>query len=112
MEYREIEDTELFKRLYDADLASKLQGSEDWKLLREACDRIVERTIKKFALDTKVGVASMEDILELQLIIRKYKYGLFDELEMLANEQDFLRSEANERGILGKVANIFKKTAT
>ena len=110
-EYNDLASEELFKRIYDADLAEKLESSEEWRLVKEAADRIVEASIKKFALDVKVGKDSLEDILELQLIIRKYKYGLFKEFEMLANEREFLRDEAKERGILGKVANIFKKTA-
>lgn len=77
-----------------------------WKMLQEAGKRIVDRAIDEFAMKVKAGDTTR--IIELQTIIRKYKYGLFDEVRMLKMESDQAYAEAKERGVLNSWWESFK----
>lgn len=94
------DDRELFEKLEQAGLADRLMADPAWGLLRKAADRIVEKALKQFVLNTKP--TEIEKIIEFQLLVRKYKYGkLFAEIEELRQEGELAYEEAKERGILG-----------
>lgn len=100
MGYNNLDDKELYDKLEKAELASRLKGSSEWKLLEEAARRIVDRAITEFALKTKAD--DIVRIIELKTIIKKYKFMLFDELEMLVQEGEYAFEEAKQRDIIGK----------
>lgn len=106
--YSEYSDKELFESLSKAGLSDKLENSPEWKMLREAADRIVNRAVNEFALKAKAD--DLTRITELQAIIRKYKYGLFDEVQLLKVESEFIYQEAKERGIIGNsISKLMEK---
>ena len=44
MEFSEWDDSQLFQALDDAELAHKFEVSDDWKMFRELCRRIAEKS--------------------------------------------------------------------
>ena len=99
MELTNIDDKALYDLIEKSNLAEKLETDPAWKMLREAGDRIVERAVNEFA--TKTNPNDTERIVELQVIIKKYKYGLFDEIRILKQESDTAFRELQERGTFG-----------
>jgi hypothetical protein len=95
--YDELDDKELYDKLSQAGLADKLQTSQEWGLLKKAADRIVERAIKAFMV---TPATNTQAIIELQQVIKKYKYGLFAEIEMLRNEGEYVFEAAVERQLI------------
>jgi len=99
-EYSNLEDKELFDKLHKAELSDRLLHSPEWKLLKEAADRIIDRTLQRFAFAIKAD--DMVAIIETQILLRKYKYGLFAEVDQLAQEGELFFEELKERGLLKK----------
>ena len=91
-----LEDKELFDKLHQAGLADKLTHSEEWRLLKEAADRIIERALNRFAFAIRAD--DMVGVIETQILLRKYKYGLFQEVSQLAEEGKLYFDEFKERG--------------
>lgn len=100
MDYSVLDDEQLYDEFKKADIANRLATSPEWALVKEAANRIVERAVDKFA--TATDPSDMGAILELQLTIRKYKHGLFAEVEMLAQTSEIYFDELAERGVLRK----------
>lgn len=100
MSFDILDDKEIFDKLKKAELAERLLASPEWKLLKEAALRIVDRAISKFALSTKAD--DLVAIIELQIIIRKYKFGLFEEIDLLAQEGIVAFEEAKDRQLISK----------
>jgi hypothetical protein len=94
-----IDDKALYDLIEKASLAEKLENDPAWKMLKEAGERIVDRAITEFALKCKPN--DIEHIILLQTVIKKYKYGLFDEVRVLKTEADQAFLEAQERGVIG-----------
>ena len=97
----DIDDKELVDRVNKAVLAERLETQEEWGLLKEAAIRIVDRAVDQLA-GMKLSPDTIYEAMELQIIIRKYKHGLFREVEILAQEGEILFKEANDRDILGQ----------
>lgn len=95
--YRALDDAQLCEALRQTDLAELLKTSDEWKLLQEAARRIVDRAVDQFAL---TDVTNTEKIMELKIIIRKYKYALFAEVDQLAQEGELLFEEAKDRELI------------
>jgi len=81
---REMTDDELYEALKQADLSDRFLESPQGKLIKVAASRIVDRAVDKFALTD--ANKNVEELIELKIIIRKYKYGLFEEIEMLRED--------------------------
>lgn len=96
MNYSVLDDKELLEKIEQAGLAERLVNDPAWGLLQEASKRIIDRAITKFALSTKAD--DLVSIIELQTIIRKYKLGLFSEIEILRHEGEEAFEEAKNRG--------------
>jgi hypothetical protein len=94
-----LDDKELYDQLEKAGLAEKLESQPEWALIKEAANRIVDRAITEFALRTKPD--DMKAIIMLQVIIKKYKFGVFDEIKVLKEASEMLSEEAKSRGIFG-----------
>lgn len=93
-----LEDKELFDKLQQVELADKLTHSPEWKLVKVASERIIERALERFALAMKAD--DLIGVMETQLLLRKYKYGLFSELDQLAQEGELYYEELKDRGAL------------
>lgn len=99
-EFSVLDDKDLFEKLNKAELSDKLINSAEWRLLKEAADRIIDRTLERFAFSIKAD--DMVGIIETQILLRKYKYGLFSEVEQLAQEGELFFEELKERGVVVK----------
>lgn len=77
------------------DLTTTLVTSNEWRIVKDAAERIVERAVYKFATATKAD--DLVGIIELQTIIKKYKYGLFSEIEQLAGITRHLEDYEKEK---------------
>jgi len=106
MELEQMEDKALFDALHKAGLVEKLTSSEEWKMLKEAGDRIVARAVNEFMV---TPASDTLKIMELQVILRKYKKGIFQEVEMLKNESDRIYEEAKDRGMIGDLYETVKE---
>ena len=107
MDLNSIEDKELYELLEKATLAERLENDPAWKMLREAGNRIVDRAVDEFAL--RSDPKNIEQIINLKTIIKKYKYGIFQEVEMLKRESEFAFEEAKDRGIIGGFMDSVKE---
>jgi hypothetical protein len=104
---QDLDDKQLYDELHKAGLAEKLANDPAWGLFKEASDRIVERAVAEFAL--KTDLTDVEKVMRLQMTIRMYRFGFLRELEMLKEESNSIYREAQERGIIGRVADWFKQ---
>jgi len=108
MDLNSIEDKELYELLEKANLIEKLENDPAWRILKEAAKRVVDRAVDEFAL--RSDPKNIEQIINLKLIIKKYKYVIFQEVEMLKRESEFAFEEAKERGIIGGfIASVKEK---
>lgn len=82
MDPREMTDDELYEALKDADLADRFLESPQGKLIKKAANNIVDRAVQEFALNPDI-TKNLEKLVELRVIIKKYKYGLFEEINQL-----------------------------
>ena len=98
-EYLELSDRELFEELQKADLADKLETSPEWRMLKEAANRIIDRAVLEFAC--KVKANDLPKIIELQTVIRKYRFGLINEVDILKQESKYIYQSARDRGLIG-----------
>ena len=99
-EFNTLDDKALFDKLQQAELANRLLNSPEWGLVKEAAERIIDRALAKFALNMKAD--DLLGIMETQMLLRKYKYGLFSEVEQLAQEGELYYLELKGRDLIGK----------
>lgn len=97
-EFNSLDDKALFDKLQQAELASRLLNSQEWRLVKEAANRIIERALAKFALNMKAD--DLLGVMETQMLLRKYKYGLFSEVEQLAQEGELYYLELKDRNLI------------
>lgn len=90
-------DKELYDKIHQAGLAERLANSEEWQLVQKAADRIVERAVRTLV---NTPATNMAAVIELQQVIKKYKFGLFAEIEMLRKEGELIFDELKEREAL------------
>ena len=104
MSIEDLDNKTLWEELQKAGLADKLETQQEWKLLKEASNRIIERAVKEFAINVTVSPdpKDLAKIMTLQIILRKYKFGLFREVDILKEESEYLFEEAKSRGIVGE----------
>jgi hypothetical protein len=95
MNLEELSDKELFDECQKSGAIEKLTNSPEWKIIKEASERIIDRAVNEF-INTKADDTIR--IIELQTIIRKYKIGLFSEINVLKQASDLLFEEAKSRG--------------
>ncbi len=98
MEYSQLDDIDLFKKLEKAELHKMLETSPEWGMLKEASERIVENAIREFVLNTDAD--NLVKIINLQMTIRKYKFELFAEIDQIAQDGELAFNEAKYRGVL------------
>jgi len=97
VEYSGLNDKELYERIEKAGLVAEFVHSDHGKLIQEAANRIVDRTIAEFALRTKVDDTAK--IAELKATIRKWRFELFSEFKLLIDEGGFAADQFKTRPI-------------
>jgi len=96
---KDLDDKQLWDEVQKAGLVEKLASDPAWAVVKEASDRVVNKAIAEFAL--KTDAKDVTRVIMLQVIIKKYRFGLFDELRMLESESNAIFNEAKERGLIG-----------
>jgi len=99
--YKSLDDKALFDQLNKAGLAEKLKSDPDWELFKEGAKRVIDMAVDEFAVRT--DPKDLAKIIQLQVIIKKYKFKLFSEIEQIASEGELAFEEAKHRGILRKL---------
>jgi len=105
MDLSQYSDKELHEALELAGIAKEFTDSRSGKLFEEASKRISERAVRTFALgdilpkDTSGTemLGFLSRVIELRTVLKKYKYGLFDEIKQLADEEENIYYEFKER---------------
>ena len=95
MNYSELTDEELYKIMDESDLAGSFLKTPMGLVLQEAAKRIVDQAVFKIAM--VIDPKDVSAIWEQKLIIRKYKYGLFEEINQLSREGVVAYSELTAR---------------
>ena len=102
------EDKELFESIEKGGFVEKLESDPSWKILREIADKIVEKAVIEFAVKTKPD--DVVRIIQLQTIIKKYKFAFFDEIQRYKDDADMAYIEVQERGTFGDfIASVKEK---
>lgn len=95
MEYSHLTDAELHDLLAKSDGAQDFLNSKVGKIIQEVAHRKIEHAVAKFALQAKAD--DLREMIELQTIIRVYKYELFDDVKFLAREGENIFDEIHGR---------------
>jgi len=78
----DLDDKELYEIVQTANDAMKLLEGDNGKIFKKAAKIIEEKAIYAFANNIKATDSLA--VMEQQVILRKYKYGLFSEVQDLA----------------------------
>jgi len=92
----EMENKELWDKLNNAQLIDKLKNQKEFQILKKIARRIVDRAVNTFALQTRAS--ETEAVIELQVIIKKWKFELFAEIEQMQREGKQAFDMLNEDG--------------
>ncbi len=88
-----------FDQIDKAALVDKIESLPEYKILKIAADEIVNKAIDKFAL-MKIRPDTIYEVMELQIIIRKYRHktlaGLFGELNTMKQMGESAFNELKE----------------
>ncbi len=90
---------ELMDRVEKAELVYRLKNQKEWQVFKEVADRIAENAIRKLVY-TKAD--DMVAIIELQVVIRKYKFALFSEIKQIIEEGKTAIDAITENDLLDK----------
>ena len=101
-----LTDAEISAGLKKAGLAERLVNDEHWKLLKEGADRVVEAKLEEFAY--KADPTDVAAVVEMQTILKMYKFGLFDNIISMSNQEEEFFEEVEDRGLLSKIFPNFR----
>ena len=102
----DISDKELFEKIEEAHLVERLESDPAFNLLKVAASRIVDKAIMEF---TKTAPDDAMAIAQLQIIIKKYKWNLFNEINLIKQESKLVYEEARDRGVIGNFLEGIKQ---
>jgi len=106
MDWDTVSDQEIMDQLRSAELAERLEQSEEWKLVREAIKRVYEKHQK---LLQSADPTETELIMNLQVICKMYDEAFLPQLiKNFQNIGEFARQEAKRRSILDRFLEKFK----
>lgn len=97
MELNELKDNELSDKLSNAEFIERFIESDGWKLIDEACKRVVKKAQAELS---NVNAGDMVKIIELQQIIKLYKNVLNGLINSFKAEGLMAFEEAKERGLI------------
>ena len=97
MDYARMTDEELEQMAELVDFADRFLLSPQGALVQKAADRIVERAVAEFALAPSDLLKDTEKLMELKVIIKKYKFGLFEEIKQISREGFLVYQELKNR---------------
>ena len=106
MDWDSLSDQEIFDQLRSAELAEKVEHSDEWKLVREAIKRVYEKHQK---LLQSADPTETELIMNLQVICKMYDEAFLPQLiKNFQNIGEFAYQEAKRRSILDRFLEKFK----
>ena len=106
MDWDSLSDQEIFDQLRSAELAEKVERSDEWKLVREAIKRVYEKHQK---LLQSADPTETELIMNLQVICKMYDEAFLPQLiKNFQNIGEFAYQEAKRRSILDRFLEKFK----
>jgi hypothetical protein len=106
MDWDTVSDQEIMDQLRSAELAERLEQSEEWKLVREAIKRVYEKHQK---LLQSADPTETELIMNLQVICKMYDEAFLPQLiKNFQNIGEFAYQEAKRRSILDRFLEKFK----
>ena len=106
MDWDTVSDQEIMDQLRSAELAERLEQSEEWKLVREAIKRVYEKHQK---LLQSADPTETELIMNLQVICKMYDEAFLPQLiKNFQNIGEFAFEEAKRRNILDRILQAFK----
>lgn len=106
MNWDSLSDQEIFDQLRSAELAEKVENSDEWKLIREAIKRVYEKHQK---LLQSADPTETELIMNLQVICKMYDEAFLPQLiKNFQNIGEFAFEEAKRRNILDRILQAFK----
>lgn len=106
MDWESASDQEIFDQLRSAELAEKVENSDEWKLVREAIKRVYEKHQK---LLQSADPTETELIMNLQVICKMYDEAFLPQLiKNFQNIGEFAYQEAKRRSILDRFLEKFK----
>lgn len=106
MDWDTVSDQEIMDQLRSAELAERLEQSEEWKLIREAIKRVYEKHQK---LLQSADPTETELIMNLQVICKMYDEEFLPQLiKNFQNIGEFAFEEAKRRNILDRILQAFK----
>jgi len=106
MDWDKASDQEILDQLRRAELADKLERSEEWQLVREAMQRTHDKHV---LLLRKADPTDTNSIVQLQQICNMYAEDFLPQLiRNFQNIGEFAFDEAKRRGILGRLADALR----
>lgn len=107
MDWEQASDQEIIEQLRNAELAERLQHSEEWKLVREAMKRVYE---KHSVMLRKADPSDTNAVTQLQQICNLYAEDFLPALiRNFQNIGEFAFDEAQRReGLLERFIKSFK----
>ena len=99
MEFSEWEDSQLFQALDDAEIAHKFEVSDDWKMFRELCRRIAEKSIRRLINGPGLKDDGVSDE-ELRVLIKFYSNVVANFTNQIKQEAMVAFEEAKTRGLI------------
>ena len=98
MDFSEFTDDDLLDRLEDAALAHRLESLVEWKIIQEACQRLVDFAQKQLQ---EVNPEEYTKIIEYQLTARLFGKGFLPALiQNMQRMGELSFNEAKEREII------------
>jgi len=94
VDFSNLSEIELRRKLDDAGLAARLEDSEEWGLFREALSRIEKAAQEEIV---KVKASDMSRITELQMLIKICRNVLKNILNVAIAEGEIAFNEIKER---------------
>lgn len=96
----DLTNEELLSRLDDATFIARFEGSDDWKLIREACERLAKQA--DYNLDNIDPIKDPTGIIECQITRKFCRNILRGIVNGIKNEGKIAFQQAKERGIIQK----------
>lgn len=106
MDWNEASDREVLEQLRKAELASRLESSEEWKLIHECLKRTYEGHVK---LLKNADPTDISTVTQLQQICKLYSEEFLPALiKNLQSIAEFAFEEAKRRNLLQRFLDSFK----
>lgn len=105
LDYEDLSNGELVGRIEKSNIADKFQRSEDWKLVREACNRAKERASEALI---RVDPDKKTTVIELQMLVKIFGNFIPSLIRVTKEDGDLAHEELQERGLSGILNKILK----